>query len=102
METKNSNLQIAETIEYDEFLTRFTFEKFSGFLKKNQGTTIEEICDYFKEEKDHIKFITAIWIKQWNTYFPDGRIIVSENKYFCMSPSNIKSRQINPQISTIF
>lgn len=100
---KNLTINIAETPEYEDLLRRVTFEKACNYLKKNQGKTFEDIINFLGEvdNKKGMEFLLDIWVNHWNTFYhAGGRIILNNEKYFCMSPKNPKSRKRNPIINS--
>jgi len=72
-------------------------------LKENQGKTFKDIINFLGEEdnKKGMEFLVNIWINHWHTFYHiGGRIILNNEKYFCMSPCNPKSRERNPIIDS--
>ena len=99
MESKKQSMSIVETSEYDELLKRVTFEQVCSYLKENQGKTFENIISYLGEEDNSkgMRFLVNVWVSHWHTFFhTGGRIIENNNKYFCLSPRNPKSRERYP------
>ena len=99
----NWTMNITETADYEDLLRRVTFEKVCKYLKENQGKTFEDIINFLEEvdNKKGMKFLLDIWVNHWNTFYhAGGRIIQNNEKYFCMSPRNPKSRERNPIINS--
>ena len=99
----NLKIKIVETNDYEDLLRRVTFEKVCNYLKKNQGKTFEDIINFLGEQsnKKGMKFLVDIWINHWHSFYQSGgRIIQNNNKYFCLSPRNPKSRERNPIVNS--
>ena len=94
------NMNIIESSEYENMLARVTFEDMCNHLKKNQGHTLQTLSGIFKENSDSLKQLLDIWIEKWHTYFVfGGRIIVKDDKYYCLSPRSSESRKRKPVIN---
>ena len=99
----NLRMNITETADYQDLLKRVTFEKVCKYLKENQGKTFEDIVNYLGEEdnKKGMRFLVDVWVNHWNSFFQSGgRIVVNNDKYFCLSPRNPKSRERYPIIQS--
>ena len=94
----SKKVNVFKTPEYEDFLDRANIETYSNYIKNNQGKTIEEISEHFNEDQIHVETIMKVWVEGWTTFFRQGtRIVVSEEKYYCLSPRNPTIRKNNPQ-----
>jgi hypothetical protein len=93
---------VIETSKYEEMVNRMDFNEFCNYIRKNQGTTFEQICNDYTEDSECLKYLLNIWINSWTTFFQSGgRIIKNKNKYYCLSPRNPQSRLRNPVVNTL-
>ena len=98
---KNITVEISDTIEYAEMLNRFNFAQLCKYLKNNQGKTLKNIVETFKEDEKLMEHLINIWIRHWNSFYQSGgRIIKNGDIYFCLSPTNPTSREKNPLIQS--
>ena len=104
MASKNFNMNITETLGYEEMLKRVTFKKVSDYLKKNQGKSFEDIVEYLgeKENEEGMKYLVNVWVNNWNTFFRSGgRIVENDSYYYCLSPKHPEAIKRNPKIMLV-
>lgn len=91
---------IMNTKDYENMVDRMDFNSFCNYIRENQGTTFEKICENYAEDSECLKCLLDIWINRWTTFFHSGgRIMESNKKYYCLSPRNPQSRLRNPVIT---
>jgi len=94
-----TRMQIMGSVEYDNFLKRFSFKKIADHIKNNQGQTLVEISITFNEDIKFVRLIINIWTYHWNTFFKMGRIVKKNNNFYYLSPKNKHVKDINPIIN---
>ncbi len=102
MSNSKFNIDITETNKYHEFMNRFNYENVCMYLKKNQGSDLKTLIEHFKEMNniDCVNYIMNVWVSKWNTFLQSGgRIVINNNKYYCLSPKNPNIKQINPKLN---
>ena len=52
------------------------------------------------DNTDCVNYIMNVWVNKWNTFLQSGgRIVINNNKYYCLSPKNPNIKQINPKLN---
>jgi hypothetical protein len=93
------NKLMFDDAEYQAFVDRVNRQDVIKYINDNRGTTSKEISVHFKEPDNFMVFILDLWIKNWNTFFESGRVILKGEKYYCLSPRNPNVRNDNPIIN---